>query len=108
MQDAATGDCERFRDYNKIEDAPKKISRADASIFIKSSYVTFLMMVSSCIRGLNVYLTNYIYIGINQFSIKKPVTTGRVKNERFVVIHFRYGVGEEHRHLRLQAHRSHR
>ena len=80
MQDAATGDCERFNDYNKIGDAPKKTSRIDASIFIKSSYVTFLVMVSSCISGLNVYLIYYIYIGINQFSIKKPVTNGRVKD----------------------------
>ncbi len=36
MQDAASGDCERFNDYNKIGDAPKKMSRIDASILSKA------------------------------------------------------------------------
>lgn len=51
MQDAASGDGERFKDYNKIGDAPKKISKMDASFFIKNSYVTFLIKVSSFING---------------------------------------------------------
>ena len=51
MQDAATIDCERFNDYNKIGDVPKKTPKIDSSIFIKSAYVTFLIMVSSCISG---------------------------------------------------------
>jgi len=51
MQDAAFGDCQIFNDYNGIGGSPTKTSRIDSCTFIKSSYVTFRIMVSSYVNG---------------------------------------------------------